>query len=64
MTYFLVHFQVFAEERRRASDRIIAATREHEEVIKQMVLTMMDLGAGGIGYGKEDARLPMTNFFQ
>lgn len=56
--------QVFAEERRRASDRIIAATREHEDVIRQMVLGMMDLGAGGIGYGKEEARLPMSNFFQ
>ena len=55
---------MFSEERRRASDRIIAATRAHEEAMRQMVLSLMDLGAGTAGYGKEEARLPMTNFFQ
>jgi hypothetical protein len=56
--------QVFSEERRRASDRIIIATRAHEEAMRQMVLGMMDLGVGGLGYGKEDTKLPMNNFFQ
>ncbi len=35
---------IFAEERRRASDRIIKATKEHENVIKKAVLSMMNLG--------------------
>lgn len=35
---------IFAEERRRASDRIIAATKAHETTIKQAVLAMMNLG--------------------
>jgi len=55
---------VFSEERRRASDRIIVATRSHEEAMRQMVLSMMDLGVGGVGYGKDETRLPMSNFFQ
>mmetsp|Transcript_74969 Transcript_74969/g.147184 ORF Transcript_74969/g.147184 Transcript_74969/m.147184 type:complete len:598 (+) Transcript_74969:1-1794(+) len=54
---------VFSEERKRASDRIIEATRQHEEAMKAMVLSMMDLGVGTLGYGKEDTRLPMGNFF-
>jgi hypothetical protein len=56
--------QVFSEERRRASDRIIEATRQHEEAMKAMVLAMMDLGVGGLNYGKDETRLPMGNFFQ
>jgi hypothetical protein len=55
---------VFSEERRRASDRIIEATRQHEEAMKAAVLAMMDLGVGGLNYGKDDTRLPMGNFFQ
>ena len=55
---------MFSEERRRASDRIIEATRQHEDAMKAMVLSMMDLGAGSVGYGKDEARLPMSNFFQ
>jgi hypothetical protein len=56
---------VFSEERRRASDRIIEATRQHEEALKAAVLAMMDLGAAGLKYGKDDdMRLPMANFFQ
>ena len=55
---------VFSEERRRASDRIIVATRSHEEAMRHMVLSMMDLGVGGVGYGKDETRLPMSNFFQ
>lgn len=35
---------IFAEERRRASDRIIAATKAHESTVKQAVLAMMNLG--------------------
>mgnify|MGYP003709247497 CR=1 FL=1 len=54
---------MFSEERKRASDRIIEATRQHEEAMKAMVLSMMDLGVGTLGYGKEDTRLPMGNFF-
>jgi hypothetical protein len=45
INFLLSFLQVFAEERRRASDRIISATRQHEETIKQMVLKMMDLGS-------------------
>ena len=55
---------MFSEERRRASDRIIEATRQHEEAMKAMVLAMMDLGVGGLNYGKDETRLPMGNFFQ
>lgn len=52
--------QVFSEERRRASDRIIEATRQHEEAMKAAVLSMMDLGVGSLKYGKDDGpRLPM-----
>ena len=36
---------VFAEERKRANDRIIQATRTHETTIKMAVLNMMNLGA-------------------
>jgi cystathionine beta-lyase family protein involved in aluminum resistance len=35
---------IFAEERRRASDRIIAATKAHENAVKGAVLAMMNLG--------------------
>jgi hypothetical protein len=35
---------VFAEERRRANDRIIQATKTHENTIKNAVLNMMNLG--------------------
>ena len=34
---------VFAEERRRASERIVNLTREHEKRIKDAVLAMMSL---------------------
>jgi hypothetical protein len=34
---------VFAEERRRASERIVKLTKEHEERIKEAVLAMMSL---------------------
>lgn len=36
--------KIFSEERKRANDRIIAATKNHETVIKQAVLSMMNLG--------------------
>ena len=35
---------IFAEERRRASERIISLTKEHEARIKDAVITMMSLG--------------------
>ena len=38
---------VFAEERRRANQRIIAATKEHEAIIKSAVLKMMNLQPRG-----------------
>ena len=60
-TFVMFLSQVFSEERRRASDRIIHATRQHEEVMKQLVLTMMDLGSGS---GGGNNRLPAGNFFQ
>jgi trehalose/maltose hydrolase-like predicted phosphorylase len=44
---------IFAEERRRASERIIAATKEHEEAIKTAVLAMMNLGTSGGGSGRK-----------
>lgn len=37
---------VFAEERKRANDRIIQATKTHENTIKMAVLSMMNLGGG------------------
>eukprot|EP01038_Epipyxis_sp_PR26KG_P006287 gene6287-8656_t len=37
--------EVFAEERRRASDRIIKITKEHEQIIKGAILQSMNLGA-------------------
>ena len=37
---------VFAEERKRANDRIIQATKTHENAIKMAVLNMMNLGGG------------------
>ncbi len=37
---------VFAEERKRANDRIIQATKTHENTIKMAVLNMMNLGGG------------------
>lgn len=49
---------IFAEERRRASERIIAATREHEELMKQAMLGMMDLGSH-----TQDNRLPVDQKF-
>jgi hypothetical protein len=35
---------VFAEERQRASERIIKLTKEHEQRIRQAVLDMVELG--------------------
>ena len=35
---------VFAEERKRASERIIAMTKDHEQKMKQVILAM-DLGS-------------------
>ena len=49
---------IFAEERRRASDRIISATREHEAAMKQAVLSMMELGGN-----TSDNRLPVDKPF-
>jgi hypothetical protein len=37
---------IFAEERRRASDKIIAATREYDKTIKHAMLKTMNLGQG------------------
>ena len=34
---------VFAEERRRASERIVRLTKEHEQRVKEAVLSMMNL---------------------
>ena len=34
---------IFAEERNRASDRIMAATKKHDQVIKQAVLEAMGM---------------------
>jgi hypothetical protein len=37
---------VFAEERRRASERIVSLTRQHEDSIKAAVLALMHMGEG------------------
>lgn len=50
--------QIFAEERRRASDRIIEATREHEQHMKDAILSMMELGNN-----TKDNRLPVDRPF-
>lgn len=38
--------QVFAEERARASERLIMATKEHDHTIKSALLKTMNLGSG------------------
>ena len=40
---------VFTEERRRASERIVRLTREHEERVKTAVLSLMSLSRGSKG---------------
>ena len=39
---------VFAEERRRASERIVNLTKEHEKRIKDAVLSMTNLKKGSL----------------
>jgi len=48
---------IFSEERRRASERIIEASRHHEAVIKEAVLQMMELGS------RNDNKLPVGQIF-